>query len=68
MNYTESVIDSMINGQTKQAMEQLEKGCKTKPFTMARRAMVVYKELIAMEKSGVASQFQCAVIHKSNES
>ena len=66
MHYIDRVIDSMIDGQIKQAVAIVSEGCKTKPYVMAARALRCYKELQACGHDGLAGRLYNAILYKGD--
>ncbi|WGH49536.1 hypothetical protein [Alishewanella phage vB_AspM_Slickus01] len=52
-----TIIDSLINGQFKQAKEQITSGCKTKPYKLAHRVGEIVGVLHRQGQIDLATRF-----------
>ena len=53
----DTICNSLVNGNTLDAMKMLQRGCKTKPFLLADRCFRVQNELLGLGQPEVAKRF-----------
>lgn len=53
----DTICNSLVNGNTLDAMKMIQRGCKSKPFEFADRCFRVQNELLGLGQPEVAKRF-----------